>query len=650
MGKKIYLGAAYYPEMWAETEIEADIARCKEAGVNTLRIAEFAWGKMEPREGEFQFDWLKNVVDKLYDAGISTVLCTPSATPPRWLLMKYPETRMVMHDLIRADVSSRCHTCKTSPVMREKNRIIVSKMAEIFAHHPGVVGWQIDNEIYPYSEGCYCDNCKSAFRAYLKEKYGKIDKLNAAWGMTRWSLTYDSFEDIEPPYPRQWRHPSLRKAWFDFQCAQIKSYVGEQADILHRYGCRNVGTDMMANNRLGYYPMHEKLDVVQFNHYNPAKDLPNTAFSYDFLRSVMDKPFWIMETQANWNGSEYADCGYRPVGNCYANTWLPVAKGAEMNLYWLFRAHPNGHELAHGALFSTSGRAYRIAEEVKRASDDFAKCGDFLSDTRVSSSIALHYSNTAVCDFETAPLLKDFHYRDTLVEKYYAAFRHFNVDVIDTPHTLAGYDVIISPFLACVDENDLKERIQSWVKSGGTWIVGPMSDIMNGDVSKYTSAPYSFLEEFAGVRTKYQNFVGNDVFKAKWTDGTPCGIGMCYDAYECLEGTKSLAQYDGDEFDGLSVVTERQVGKGKVILVGSALSEEDLLRLVAKKPVAEASENVILTQRSGKREGIIALESQNQTGYVVLDGAYTDLISGKRCEGRVELLPYQVCVLEAAKK
>ena len=155
--KKIYLGAAYYPELWSKEEIEKDIARCKEYGINCLRIGEFAWGEMEPREGEFHFEWLKELVDKLYENGIYTVLCTPSATPPRWLLNKYPETRMTMHDLIRADVSSRCHTCKTSPVMREKNRIIVTKMAETFAGHKGVIGWQIDNEIYPYSEGCYCE-------------------------------------------------------------------------------------------------------------------------------------------------------------------------------------------------------------------------------------------------------------------------------------------------------------------------------------------------------------------------------------------------------------------------------------------------------------------------------------------------------------
>ena len=191
------------------------------------------------------------------------------------------------------------------------------------------------------------------------------------------SLDYNSFEEVEPPYPKQWKHPSLRKAWWDYQCGLIKSFVDEQAEILHKYGCQNVGTDMMAQNCLDYYAVNEKLDIVQYNHYDAASRLPDTAFAYDFLRCVKNKPFWVTETQVGWNGSTFAESGYRPVGNCYANTWLPFAMGAVMNLYWLFRAHPNGHEMGHGALYSSAGRQYRVSEEVKHVAQDFAKCEKF---------------------------------------------------------------------------------------------------------------------------------------------------------------------------------------------------------------------------------------------------------------------------------
>lgn len=644
--KKIYIGAAYYPELWDISEIDKDIERCKELGINVLRMGEFAWSAVEPNEGEFDFGLFESVVDKLYENGIYTVMCTPSATPPRWLMYKYPETRIVKPDIIRAEVSSRCHACKTSPVMREKNRIIVTELAKAFGDRKGVIGWQIDNEIYPYNEGCYCDNCKAAFRSYLKDKFADIQKLNKAWGMARWSLDYNSFDEIEPPYPDEWRHPSLRKAWWNFQCRQIKTYVDEQADILHKYGCKNVGTDMMIHNYLSYYDVNEKLDTVQFNHYNPASELADTAFSYDFLRCVKDKPFWVTETQVGWNGSEYADSGYRPAGNCYVNTWLPIARGGEMNLYWLFRAQKSGHEIGHGALFNTAGRAYRITEEVKRASADIVKCEKFLIESAVESKIALHYSSTAENDLSVAPIVKDLDYRSTVVKNYHRAFRHYNIDVIDTAHSLNGYDVLLSPFLATADENGFKERVTEWVKNGGTWIAGPMTDIMDENVCRYINAPHSFLEELAGVYVKYQMPLDNDVFKAKWTNGGDCTVGKYYDAFECLESTKSLARYTDGEFAPLSVITERKLGKGRVILVGSVISDTDILRLVNKRPIAEASENVILTERTGKENGIIATETENKKGYISLAGNYTDLITGRTLSGKIEIEPYEVLVLK----
>ena len=83
MNSKIFIGAAYYPEMWAENEVEKDIERCRTLGVNTLRIGEFAWGRMEPEEGKYDFGWLERAVDRLHEAGINTIMCTPTATPPR---------------------------------------------------------------------------------------------------------------------------------------------------------------------------------------------------------------------------------------------------------------------------------------------------------------------------------------------------------------------------------------------------------------------------------------------------------------------------------------------------------------------------------------------------------------------------------------
>ena len=401
----------------------------------------------------------------------------------------------------------------------------------------------------------------------------------------------------------------------------------------------------MQHNSMSYNKLNEKLDVVQYNHYEGAPALADTAFGFDFVRCVKDKPFWVMETQVGWNGSEYAEGGYRPAGECYANTMLPFARGGEMNLYWLLRTHPNGHEMAHGALYSPAGRAYKVTEEVQRAAADLRKCKEFLENSCIRSEIALHYSSTALNDFESAPLVKGFNYRTELLTKYYAAFRHHNVDVIDTQHGLEGYKVLLSPFLATVDENGLKRRVTKWVEDGGTWIVGPMSDIMDENVRRCTRSAFGFLEELAGVYVKYQRPIHNDVFRAKWKHDGELGISLWYDAFECAEGTKSLAHYTAGEFAPYSVITERKVGKGRVILVGSVLSHGDLLRLVDLPPILEASENITLTQRTGEENGVIAIETAGTCGRLFLNGEYRDLLTDRVLSGNIELAPYEVLML-----
>ena len=352
-----------------------------------------------------------------------------------------------------------------------------------------------------------------------------------------------------------------------------------------------------------------------------------------------------METQVGWNGSEFAEGGYRPAGECYVNTMLPFARGGEMNLYWLLRTHPNGHEMAHGALYSPAGREYKVTEEVQRAASDLKKCKEFLNNSCIRSEIALHYSSTALNSFESAPLVKGFSYRPELLKKYYAAFRHYNVDVIDTQHGLEGYKVLLSPFLATADENGLKKRVIKWVEDGGTWIVGPMSDIMDENVRRYTHSVFAFLEEFAGVRVKYQRPIENEVFRANWENDGECGISMWYDAFECKEGTKSLAHYTVGEFAPYSVVTERKVGKGRVIMVGSVLSHGDLLRLVDLPPILEASENVTLTKRTGTESGVIAIETAGTNGRLFLNSEYKDILTERLLSGNIELAPYEVLML-----
>ena len=149
---KLYFGADYYPEHWLEERWPEDARLMKEAGFNVVRLAEFAWSKMEPSEGVFDFDWLDRAVEIFHKKGISVILGTPTASPPPWLAYETPEILRVREDGSRLVFGTRRINCPSHPLYRERSRNITTAMAEHYASNPAVIGWQTDNE---FGDRCY---------------------------------------------------------------------------------------------------------------------------------------------------------------------------------------------------------------------------------------------------------------------------------------------------------------------------------------------------------------------------------------------------------------------------------------------------------------------------------------------------------------
>ena len=140
--KNLYMGSAFYPEVYGKDlpTLEQDIAVMKQGGFNVVRVAEFSWSCMEPHDGVFDFAWLHRMIDRLYENGIYTILCSPSATPPDWMTKKYPETLKMNDDGNRKQHGARRHCCSNSRVYRNYVRRINTRMAQEFAGHPAVIG------------------------------------------------------------------------------------------------------------------------------------------------------------------------------------------------------------------------------------------------------------------------------------------------------------------------------------------------------------------------------------------------------------------------------------------------------------------------------------------------------------------------------
>ena len=653
--KTPYLGVAYYPEDWPEEEIDRDIVRMKEIGINVVRIAEFAWHRMEPKLGEFDFSFFHMVVDKMRAAGIGVVMGTPTATPPRWLMKLYPDVAMEHANGRTESHGGRRHCCSNNAHYNEYCMRIVDRMAKEFADDPGVIGWQIDNEIYAWGGGCFCPDCQAKFRERMKEKFGTIDALNEAWNLNLFSQWYDDFADI--PAPRDaWHNPHLRMEWDIFQNESHAAFVHRQAEVMKKYIKVPIGTDTMPVNGMDYRKLNSKLDIVQFNHYNTPKNLYHEGFWFDYLRTLKDQPFWNTETATCWNGSAEITQSLKPDGFCRVNSWMPIALGGEANMYWLWRTHWAGHELVHGAVIDSSGRDMVSTDEVREVSEGFDRASEFVSGTKVKTDVAMHFSSLVWNMHACQPVVKDWGYEKTLQNHWYCPMTKLGLrpDVIDAVQPLDKYKLIFTPMQMTLEEGDLGKRMAEWVKNGGTWVVGPLTDVRNIDGARYRDRFYGILEELTQVKWEFGVPDREGCVQAMWSDGTPFRGSTWFEVSETC-GHDALVKVVGSHksMDGHTLVYKRKVGEGWIILLGTVPSEADMCKLIhcacelggVKLPMVEGA--VMVAPREGEAgRGVMLVEYENQPAVFTPDQPVTDLITGTRYEGRIELKPYDVLVLK----
>ncbi|MEO0996405.1 MAG: beta-galactosidase, partial [Pseudomonadota bacterium] len=85
------LGVCYYPEHWPRTEWPGQAAAMRDLGIDVVRIGEFAWSRLEPAPGHYDWGWLDEAIAVLHGAGLDVVLGTPTACPPKWLVDAHPD-------------------------------------------------------------------------------------------------------------------------------------------------------------------------------------------------------------------------------------------------------------------------------------------------------------------------------------------------------------------------------------------------------------------------------------------------------------------------------------------------------------------------------------------------------------------------------
>jgi len=511
------LGVCYYPEQWPEHFWAEDARRMRELGLTYVRIAEFAWSRFEPARGKFDWGWLDRAIDTLGAAGMKIVMCTPTATPPKWLMDEYPEIAPVDANGHPRGFGSRRHTTFSSEVWWRESARIVEIVAKRYGAHPAIACWQTDNEY-----GChdtvlsYGPEDLKGFRRWLRARYQTTDQLNEAWGNAFWSMDVANFEAVTTPNLTVTEaNPAARLDYWRYLSSQVAGYDRMQCEIIRKHspGRRITHNFMGMFTEFDHWPFGDHLDFASLDSYPTGfcerfpfseeervrwaeTSHPDVApFNHDLYRGVGKGRYWIMEQQpgpVNW-------APWNPVpkpGMIRLWTLEAMAHGAETVSYFRWRQATFAQEQMHAGLNLPGTHELSVGgKEAGAVARELDALGPLPASRQ--SPVALVYDYEAAWITRIQPQGADFHHGE-LVFRWYEAVRRLglDVDVVPPGASLGGYKLVLVPSLPYVTD----AAAAAFKAADGLVLHGPRTGSKTRNFAIPTNLPPGPLAELIGVR------------------------------------------------------------------------------------------------------------------------------------------------------
>ncbi|RAK07864.1 beta-galactosidase [Halanaerobium saccharolyticum] len=588
-------GADYNPDQWLHRPdiLEKDIELMKKANCNVMSLGIFSWSTLEPKEGDFQFEWLDQIIDNLYQNGISVILATPSGARPDWLAAKYPEVLRVNADRSHNLFGERHNHCYTSPVYREKIKIINRKLAERYGEHPAVIMWHVSNE---YGGDCHCELCQQDFRKWLQNKYGSLENLNRSWWSSFWSHTYTNWENIESPAPQGMQSVhGLALDWKRFSSDQTIEFYKNEIEPLREITPQiPITTNFMYKYiGLNYWKFAQEVDVVSWDSYpswhsDYETDIDravDTAFMHDMFRSLKDgKPFLLMEStpsKTNWQPvAKLKRPGMHKLSSLQA-----VAHGSDSVQYFQWRKSRGGVEKFHGSVVGHAGHENtRVFKDVAALGAELQKLNS-ITGTTVKAEVAVVFDqeNRWAINEASGPRQEKKDYLKTCLSHYKNFWQQgVSVDIINQEKDFSQYKLVIAPMLYLLKENTAA-RLKKFVKNGGTVVSTYWTGIVNeNDLCFLGGFPGPLRDLFGIWSEELDALYDQDSNQIVIKNNTGLKAGQEYEAkIFCdliqLEGAEALAEYKSDFYAGQPALTVNNYGKGKAYYIASR-NEDDFLK------------------------------------------------------------------------
>lgn len=606
------LGVPHYPEHVDESYWERDAERIASAGFNTVRLAEFAWHILEPREGVFDFELFDRAIEVLGRHGIKTILCTPTATPPRWLTMHYPEVLRVDGNGRPMSHGSRQHADTSSPVFRAHSQRITQAMAEHYRDNPHVIGWQTDNELNTSASESHSETTRREFQKFLEAKYGAVDKLNFAWGGDFWATAYDNFDQVVVPreHAPGFCSPGHVQDYHRFLAFSTARFQHDQVVIL-----RQGNPNWFIFHNLG------RLEDIDFRG-QFSTDLDFVGYDiYPMLYDEMQRTGGIAHVQAlhldicrGFTGNfivpeQQSGFGSQPIfstltpepGEMRRMAYSSVARGADGILFFRWRPAHFGAEIYWMGIIDHDDVPRRRYDEAKQFATEINAIKDNILGTHVRMDVGI-----AGSDFDNQEAHKTYAmglpspHDDAIILHRHCYEAGIACGFVHPEDDLSKLKVLYVPhWLMWKDE--WTARVEAFARDGGTVILSARTGSRdeNNHIIR-TAAPGQSLAALAGVtveefgrlagvdneglfelsaryggnavRVRHPAESANRQYRLK-IGNHEVVAGYMYELLAPAEGTETLGAWSNRFAAGQAATTARTVGKGRVIYAGTYLTE-----------------------------------------------------------------------------
>ena len=656
----VFYGGDYNPEQWPEEVWGEDVRLMREAGVNLVSLGIFSWARLEPRPGEYDFDWLDSIMDLLHDNGVMVDLATATASPPPWLARLHPESLPVTREGFTLYPGARQHYCPSSPAYRERASGLVRRIAERYKEHPALAMWHVNNEYGDHVKACFCDVSAEAFRGWLRERYVSLDALNEAWGTAFWSQRYGEWEEILPPrIAPNFPNPTQQLDYHRFSSDALLECFKMERDILEEV---TPGVPATTNflgflKALDLWRWAEEQDVVSVDLYPDPADPEahvGAAMIHDLMRSLGGGDPWILMEQTtvrvNWRERNVPK---RP-GQMRLWSLGAAARGADGIMFFQWRQSRAGAEKFHSAMVPhVDPETSRSWQEVKRLGLDLGKL-DAVLDARIEAEVAivLDWNSWWALELDSKPST-DVKLLDGL-RSFYDPLYEANIPV-DFAHPgadLSSYKLVLAPNLYLLTDGSA-ENIRRYVADGGTLLVSFFSGIVDeNDHVRLGGYPAPFKEVLGLFVEDFVPMATGEANRLDTQDGETFQCDLWADLIH-PRGAETLASYKEGFYAGTPAATRNAFGNGTAYYLGTrpdrrytSLILQTVCERAGVSPTIQAPPGVDAVRRRTEDASYLFLLNHNDEAVEVrLPEPGRDLFTDSEHGSTLTLGPLEVAVL-----